>query len=269
MGLTEHAIRLRTESRTSISQAADFVLDAGRSLDRSRMFEPEVSPYCFDIDDRTLWCVSTPNIAGATFLYQAQRQYARSVIKVPYDALPEAPASPTLIFSIGRCGSTLLHKAFEAAGVRTVSEPDYFRQAVLQRSRDHRLKDAVGSATGLLQCSVIKLHAECNNAALLVAGAFRAPVVMFILRDPVDWAASVRRVTRDGDPRRAANLLVVYARSFAPFPEPSGTVPIFAVLRAKWDCPPRMRRFWDRPHLRSRNDSRLDGRLRSFRRSVP
>ena len=209
MTLTEHTVRERIAIRTSVSQPADFVLESGRTADHSRMFDPDVSPYCFDFVERTLWCVSTPNIAGATFLYQAQRQFARSVIKVPYDALPEAPASPTLIFSIGRCGSTLLHKAFEAAGVRTVSEPDYFRQAALHRSRDDRLKDAVGSATGLLRCSVIKLHAECNNAALLVAGAFRTPVVMFILRDPVDWAASVRRVTRDGDPRRAAILLRV------------------------------------------------------------
>lgn len=208
MSLTEHAVRQRIASRTSISQATDFVLESGQALDRSRMFDPDVSPYCFDFDDRKLYCVSTPDIAGATFFYQAQRQQARSVIKVPFDALPEAPASPTLIFSIGRCGSTLLHRAFDAAGVRSVSEPDYFTQAALRRPSDPALRSVIGGATRLLGYAVIKLRAECNHAPLLIAGAFRAPRVMFVLRDPVDWAASVRRLSPAmADPGGIAELL--------------------------------------------------------------
>ena len=191
----------------SISQATDFVLEAGRPVDRSRMLDPDVSPYCFDLDARKLFCVSTPDIKGATFFYQAQRQRARSVIKVPFDALPEALLSPTLIFSIGRCGSTLLHKAFEAAGARTVSEPDYFTQAALRSPHDPALRGVIGRATQLLPYSVIKLRAECNNAALLIAGGFRAPKVMFVLRDPVEWAASARRVSRDASPGGIAALL--------------------------------------------------------------
>ena len=171
------------------------------------MLDPDVSPYCFDLVARQLFCVSTPDIAGATFFYQAQRQCARSVIKVPFDALPEAPPSPTLIFSIGRCGSTLLHKAFEAAGVRTVSEPDYFTQAALHRPLDPALQRVIGRATHLLPYAVIKLRAECSNAALLIAGGFRAPRVMFVLRDPVDWAMSVRRISRDPSPGGIAALL--------------------------------------------------------------
>ena len=208
MSLTEHAVRQRIASRTSVSQATDFVLETGRPLDRSRMFDPDVSPYCFDFDDRKLLCVSTPDIAGATFFYQSQRQQARSVVKVPFDALPEAPASPTLIFSIGRCGSTLLHRAFDAAGLRSVSEPDYFTQVALRRPSDPALRSVIGGATQLLGYTVIKLRAECNHAPLLIAGAFRAPRVMFVLRDPVDWAASVRRLSpAAADPGGIAALL--------------------------------------------------------------
>ena len=47
----------------------------------------------------------------------------------------------------------------------------------------------------MLPYAVIKLRAECNNAPLLIVGGFRAPRVMFVLRDPVEWAVSVRRVT--------------------------------------------------------------------------
>jgi hypothetical protein len=208
MSLTEHAIRHRIASRTSISQATDFDLDPGRPQDRSRIFDPDVSPYCFDFDARALLCVSTPDIAGATFFYQAQRQEARSVIKVPFDALPAALASPTLIFSIGRCGSTLLHRAFDAAGARTVSEPDYFTQAALHTRQDDALRIAIGGATQLLPYAVIKLRAECNHAPLLIAGAFRAPNVMFILREPLEWAASVRRLSPAmADPAGIAALL--------------------------------------------------------------
>ena len=208
MSLTEHGIRHRIASRTSISQATDFDLDSGRPSERSRMFEADVSPYCFDFDARSLLCVSTPDIAGATFFYQAQRVGAQSVIKVPFDALPEALSSPTLIFSIGRCGSTLLHRAFDAAGVRTVSEPDYFTQAALYNRQDDALRKAIGGATHLLPYAVIKLRAECNHAPLLIAGAFRAPNVMFVLRDPADWAASVRRLSPAmADPAGIAALL--------------------------------------------------------------
>ena len=207
MLLTEHRVRSRTADRTSFSQPADFVLDAGQSVARGRMFDPDVSPYCFDFDARRLLCVSTPAIGGATFFYQAQRQGARSVIKVPYDELPDATGSPVLIFSVGRCGSTLLVKALAAAGVQTVSEPDYFTQAVVFGRHESALPDALGRATALLRGAVIKLRAECSNAPLLIAGAFRAPRVVFIVRDAAGWAESVRRVSREADAAGTAALL--------------------------------------------------------------
>jgi hypothetical protein len=178
-----------------VSQPGDFVLQAGRPVDRSRMADADVSPYCFDVAGQKLLCVSTPDIAGATFFYQAQRESARSVVKVPFDALPEARRSPALIFSIGRCGSTLLAKALEAAGVRSVSEPDYFTQAALLPAPPPSLQSAIGRATELLPFEAIKLRAECSNAPLLIAGAFASPKIIFILRNAGDWADSVRRVS--------------------------------------------------------------------------
>lgn len=208
MSLTEHTVRLRIAERISISQPTDFVLDAGRPVERSRMFDPDVSPYCFDFDDGKLFCVSTPDIEGATFFYQAQRQHARSVIKVPFNLLPEAKASPTLMYSIGRCGSTLLGKALEAAGVRVVSEPDFYTQVACRQPRDPSLRAVLGRAAQLLPHALVKLRAECNYAPLLIAGAFRAPRVMYVLRDPVDWAASLRRLSQNTvDPEETAATL--------------------------------------------------------------
>ena len=131
MNLSEHAIRLRTREIATISGPGDFGLEVGRAVDSSRMFDADVSPYCFDFPNRTLFCVSTPDISGATFFYQAQRLQARSVIKIPFESLPEGPPSPALIFSIGRCGSTLLVRALEAAGLRAVSEPDFYHASRL------------------------------------------------------------------------------------------------------------------------------------------
>ena len=197
MSLSEHTVLSCTGKLAFISGPDDFSLGAGRAVDSSRMFEPDVSPYCFDLANRTLLCVSTPDISGATFFYQAQRQYARSVIRVPFESLPDGPASPVLIFSIGRCGSTLLVKALEAAGVRAVSEPDFYTQAASHQPLDISLRSAIAGATRLLRYSVVKLRLECNRAPLLIASALDSPRIMFILRDPVDWAASLRRLSRN------------------------------------------------------------------------
>jgi len=197
MTLSEFTVRSCTGKLAFISGPDDFSLGAGRAVDSSRMFEPDVSPYCFDLANRTLLCVSTPDISGAPFFYQAQRQYARSVIKVPFESLPGGTVSPALIFSIGRCGSTLLVRALEAAGVRAVSEPDFFTQAACHQPQDISLRSALAGATRLLAYPVIKLRLECNHAPLLIAGAFNSPRIMFILRDPLDWAASLRRLSRN------------------------------------------------------------------------
>jgi hypothetical protein len=144
--------------------------------------------------------VSTPDIAGSTFFYQAQRRSAESVIKVALELLPDAQASPTLIFSIGRCGSTLLFRAFEAAGLAIVSEPDFFTQAAMagrHQPEDPFLQRAIGRAASLLPYAAFKLRLECNAAPLLVAGAFPAPKILFILRDPVDWASSHHHQSRN------------------------------------------------------------------------
>lgn len=197
MSVNEYPVRACPGKLAFLSGPDDFSLGAGRLVDSSRMFDRDVSPYCFDLAKRALLCVSTPDISDATFFYQAQRQHASSVIEVPFESLPEAIASPTLIYSIGRCGSTLLVRALQAAGVRVVSEPDFFTQAACQQPPDPSLTRAIAGATRLLPYSVIKLRLECNHAPLLIAGAFRSPRIMFILRHPLDWAASLRRLSRN------------------------------------------------------------------------
>jgi hypothetical protein len=208
MRLIEYTVRLRNADLLAVSAPDDFVLEAGQPVESSRMLAAEVSPYCFDLSSASLLCVSTPDISHEVFFYQAQRRYARSVIKVPFELLPKGPASPTLLFSIGRCGSTLLVRALNALGLRTVSEPDFYRQAAYYATLGTALHAPLAGATGLLPYAAMKLHLECNNAPLLIAGAFPAPTILFILRDPVDWAASLRRISRNSlQPEWAVGLL--------------------------------------------------------------
>ena len=222
MNLVEYAVRACIGKTAFISGPGDFSLGPGQPVAASRIHDADVSPYCFDFANRRLICVSTRDLSGAIFFYQAQRQHARSVIPVPFAALPPGPASPALIFSIGRCGSTLLVKALESAGVGAVSEPDFYTQAACERPADTSLRGGIAGATGLLSHSVIKLRLECNNAPLLIAGAFTAPRIMFILRDPGDWAASLRRVSRNsldlgwavGQLKRSLLALGELARSY-------------------------------------------------------
>lgn len=197
MNLNEYPILACTGRFAFLSGPDDFSLADGRVVDSSRMFDPDVSPYCFHLANRNLLCVSTPDISDATFFYQAQRQHARSVIEIPFASLPERTEPPTLVYSIGRCGSTLLARALQAADVSVVSEPDYFTQAACHQPPDPALQRAIAGATSLLPYSVIKLRLECNHAPLLIAGAFRSPRIMFILRHPLDWAASLRRLSRN------------------------------------------------------------------------
>ncbi|TMG84727.1 MAG: hypothetical protein E6H78_08955 [Betaproteobacteria bacterium] len=81
--------------------------------------------------------------------------------------------------------------------MRAVSEPDFFTQAACHQPQDISLRSALAGATRLLAYPVIKLRLECNHAPLLIAGAFNSPRIMFILRDPLDWAASLRRLSRN------------------------------------------------------------------------
>jgi hypothetical protein len=230
MGVIEQAVRGRKVRPQSARSARrdDFELAGAREVDAARLLEPDVTPYCLDFERRELVCVTTPPGAAlgeAAFFYQAQRDLALSLIAVPFDLLarmamlPEP--SPALIFSPGRCGSTLLHRAFVALGVPSVSEPEVFAQLadhVEQQRPRHidraKLDDGVRvlrKSTGMLLAgldagpgrTMIKLHMTCNLAPLAIARAFPEVKLIFLLREQLAWAESMWRVA----PRISADRL--------------------------------------------------------------
>jgi hypothetical protein len=126
----------------------NFLLREGETVSPEVVLgNPDISLYCLDDENRQALFVQTPpgvDLLQSPFYYLAQYQHAERVIAVPYDslhrladALPEGAGNLVLIYSVGRCGSTLISRAFNAVdGVLSYSEPDVFTQIAMLRHRD-------------------------------------------------------------------------------------------------------------------------------------
>src|SRR5437773_7971171 len=120
--------------------STDFrVRDGGTTDPRIVLQQPNLTLYCLDFENRQALFVETPSdcdLSRAPFLYQAQYDAARRLIQIPYETLHRLaaevvldPSRLILIYSVGRCGSTLVSHAFnEVEGVESLSEPDVFTQ---------------------------------------------------------------------------------------------------------------------------------------------
>ena len=96
-----------------------------------------LSPYCLDYLNRHMIFAETPpeiELSARPFYYQAQYEAATRLIAIPYDRVHEIAArahgraaNPVFIFSVGRCGSTLMSKMFgRLDATYSLSEPDVF-----------------------------------------------------------------------------------------------------------------------------------------------
>jgi len=137
------------------------------------------------------------------FLYQAQYESVQKFLAVPFDQLGEmdrdAPSGPTFVFSIGRCGSTLLVRMLVAAGLTAISEPDIFSQMARPEAQKFAPRDRRQCLAAAARCFaahshrevVIKLRSACNTIAPLIMGSTPASRCEFILRNRRDWARSM------------------------------------------------------------------------------
>ncbi len=128
----------------------NFVLREGESISPEVVLgNPDISLYCLDDENRQALFVQTPpgvNLMRAPFFYLAQYQHAQRVIAVPYDTLhrladdlPAGDGNLILIYSVGRCGSTLISQSLKAVdGVLSYSEPDVYTQIAMLRNRNRR-----------------------------------------------------------------------------------------------------------------------------------
>jgi hypothetical protein len=146
----------RRPSPIGLVEPTDFEVVPAGPADPEVVQRPTLSLYCLDPSRRRglfVECDPSVDLAAAPFYYQAQFENARRLVAVPYgemhqlaQALEEPDDRLVLLYSTGRCGSTLLSRAFaQVPGVVSLSEPDVVTQLVGLRPTDGSLDSEIES----------------------------------------------------------------------------------------------------------------------------
>lgn len=148
---------------------------------------------------------STMPPTAVPFLYQHQRGDADTLIDVPFERLDDLGCAegmrPTFVFSIGRCGSTLLSKLLLAAGEQSLSEPDVLTHVAQFDDEDLKLRAAGSESLIVRNCvesfrpycgahPIIKLRARCSGAVGVFLSAFPDANYVFMFRSRAEWVRS-------------------------------------------------------------------------------
>lgn len=209
--------RKNKSNELNIASRQDFQLKTPTSMhEDSIICNPQLSLYCLDDKSKSAVFVETPpevEISQHSFYYQAQYEHAQRVVTVPYEILNRLAETMdrefhTLVFiySVGRCGSTLLSRAFaQVNSILSLSEPDVYTQIVAARpsngTRDAELTRLAQSCTSLLYKSarpgqnvfIIKFRSFSIHIADLLFKAFPFARSVFLYRDAETWARSAAR----------------------------------------------------------------------------
>lgn len=199
----------------SIVQLQDFDYIERESIESKTIIEnPNISLYCLDPQNQKAIFVETPSdvdLSNASFFHQAQYNYAQRLIAVPFQdlyqlaaALKEPIKHLIMIYSVGRCGSTLLSKVFNQVDtVVSLSEPDVFSQIVAIRNPDGSKDQEIAqllkiciyllckpTSEGKPSCWVIKLRSFCIELGDLIYQAFPDAKALFLYRNLEDVVKS-------------------------------------------------------------------------------
>lgn len=256
------AYRIEARRRTdplATASIGDFQLACAppaRDVD-ALLADSQVTPYCIDLFGKGMVLVEVPrevDLSAHPFIYDAQYRFASRVYTIGLDdfnAASEdmpAPARLLLLHSTGRCGSTLLTRALNAAsGVVALSEPDVFTQlSTSGRLGDDATRDAFVRlyrnclkmfCRGDADLFVLKFRSVVCEHADYLASALPAARALFLYRDAVDVAVSTARImerplsgwTLNSRERRAWSLL---APLLATLPSPVDAGDLLASLWA-------------------------------------
>lgn len=172
--------------------------------------DPDVSLYCLDDENRQALFVETSpgvDLVRTPFFHLAQYEHARRLVAVPYDTLhrladelPSGPAGLVLVYSVGRCGSTLVSQALNAVdGVRSYSEPDVYTQIAMLRHRNRRRDEEyarlIESCTRILgrdaPTLAVKFRASGIHLGDLFHQVFPRARSIFLYRHAERWLESM------------------------------------------------------------------------------
>ncbi len=225
---SRHAVRAlkvlasrRLRSSLAAASPRDFKTRDAGVCDPARILDsPDISLYCLDHASGSAIFVDSDceHIDAAAFLYQAQARHARALISVPFAVLHELANAVSLgstrlalVYSTGRCGSTLVSRALGGNPfVRSLSEPDAFTNLVSLSIEGRVSGEELRKL--LRSCMLLQLAPHiCRSSPRLIAVKFRSFVValaqelhevfpeakgVFLYRHAVGYFRSVARILR-------------------------------------------------------------------------
>ena len=166
----------------------NFVLREGEPVAPEVVLDdPDLSLYCLDDDNRQALFVRTPpgvDLLKPPFYYLAQYQHAQQALAVPYDTLhrladglSSGADDLVLIYSVGRCGSTLISQSLNAVdGVLSYSEPDVYTQIAMLRhldgSRDQEYLRLIRTCTRILRRNAPTVALKFRASGIHLADLF-------------------------------------------------------------------------------------------------
>jgi len=238
--MTPNVLHIEARTRSDplrVASLEDFVLrpsDANETeLCAAITTQKNVTPYCLDHSKRHMVFVETQHgvdLSHSPFYYQGQFEAATKLLSLPYEGCHRIAQQIRpqfedliLIFSAGRCGSTLLSKIWgRLHDTLSLSEPDVFT-TLNQLWHQGTLTD--GEVVNLMQDSVrllyrttiarkrfvLKLRAACIESAELMYRAFPKAKYIFMYRNAVDCVDSHLRafggaVVSESEFRRAFHI---------------------------------------------------------------
>ena len=192
----------RNRDPLAVAKPSQFRWREAGTLDTAEaLSDPRLSLYCLDGRRRCALFVRTPeslDLAREAFIWEAQRRHAEELVAIDLDELDEAadaledPAEHiTLLYNVGRCGSTLLSRAFDEAGCLSLSEPDVYTQLLSWKMSPEQGPLRLRRLTRVLlgrrgprpEHLVLKFRSVCVEQASLMRAAFPEAHMLFLYRD--------------------------------------------------------------------------------------
>ena len=201
----------------SVVSPADIVFSDAKQIESGAANELAKVPYCLDFDQKLLinaTGIDPFDAAKATFHYNYLRAHANHFLCAPIEKVPKVmmhnDVEPFLLFSPGRCGSTLITKILAGMGVISISEPDFYSQAAQYVAMGHKSINEIRSTLDLLSYAsilllqpfsrvspgkvLIKFRSDVNRAPGMIVASFSPkPKTIFLTRGFGSWCESRRR----------------------------------------------------------------------------
>lgn len=199
-----------------LASLENFIWTVGDPFDAETIIDnPNISLYSLDDARQEAIFVVLPDgldLSQVPFVYQAQFDYAESLIAVSYaeflrlaDTLSVDANQLICIHNVGRCGSTLLSQALNQLDtVTALSEPDVFANFVTLRHtpRDQQIRLLRACYKFVFRPAVVaettryalKFRNHCADIMDTFAEAFPTAKHLFMYRNGMDWVASLYRI---------------------------------------------------------------------------